>query len=230
MSYIRALAIAFLSCALPIYALPANNFSVSPDRGNQIAHFYELKSADHLTMLNMKGYQQTTDYTCGPATIMSILHYYGILKDNQMNHETELKIAKEMGTTAKTGTRPEQIVTWLKQHGFDVKTGKNGTIEMLQDNAKKGIPTLVEWIDWGGHWAAVSGYNSVGKTFAEDKDTIFFADPAAHFDNTKVMNGMTAMNPDRFFNMWFDAQLFNPGHIIKGIYITAVPKKQIQQS
>jgi predicted double-glycine peptidase len=189
-----------------------------------IANFYELKSAKKLVLLKIKGYQQTEDYTCGPASVMSLMHYYDMLKDEEMNKKTELRISKEMGTSKIKGTSPKQMGAWLKRHGFKVQSGENGTIGMLQQNLKKGIPTLVEWIDWGGHWVIVAGYNAEGKSPSEDKDTIFFADPSAHFDNVKHINGITPFNPDRFTAMWFDAQYFNPGHLIKGIYIIAVPQ------
>lgn len=191
---------------------------------DSVAQYYGLNSIQNLTLLKLKTKQQSLDYSCGPAAVMSIMNYYGLLKDNQMKDATELKIVKEMGTNADIGTTPEQMVTWLKNHGFDVKWGTGGTLEMLQDNLKRGIPTLVEWIDWGGHWELVIGYNKAGKSPIEEKDTIFFADSSAHFDNVKYINGISAFNPDRFNTMWFDAQLFNPGHIIKGIYIIAIPK------
>ncbi len=222
MSYIKIIFLLITLFSSSTFAFQPQQMSTQDK--NKIAETYNLKSAQHLTMLNLKGYQQSTDYTCGPAIIMSILHYYGKLTDKQMNPTTELQIAKEMGTTKATGTSATQIVVWLKQHGFTVKSGENGTIAMLQQNLNNGIPTLVEWIDWGGHWVAVTGYNADGKNFTEDKDTLFFTDPSAHFDNIKTINGITAINPDRFFNMWFDALYSGSRHIVKGIYITAVPK------
>ncbi|MDR3491832.1 MAG: C39 family peptidase [Gammaproteobacteria bacterium] len=192
---------------------------------SQVAHFYGIKHTKNLTLLKIKGYQQTEDYTCAPAAVMSLMHYYGKLTDNEMNKITELKIAHEMHTSKETGTTAKQIVNWLKTHGFDVVSGEHGTIDMLKNNLQKGIPTLVEWIDWGGHWELVTGYDAEGKTYDDDKDTLFFTDPSAHFDNVKYMNGITMINPDRFADMWFDMQHFNSGRIERGVYIVAVPKK-----
>lgn len=196
---------------------------------NQIAHFFNLKSVHNFTLLTVKGYQQTENYTCGPASVMSLMNYYGMLKDDQMTKATELQISKEMGTNDDVGTLPQQMITWLEKHGFEVKSGVNGTVDMLRDNLKKGIPTIVDWIDWGGHWEVVTGYNAIGKTVDDDKDTIFFANPAANFDNKNIhfINGITSFNPDRFASMWFDAQYLNPGHLVKGVYIIAVPKKSV---
>ncbi len=114
---------------------------------NEVIKTFNLKSDQKLTLLYIKGYQQSTDYTCAPAAVMSILKYYGVFSDNDLNTVTEMKIAHEMGTSSKKGTTPQQIVDWLNNNGFEAHYGINGTIEMLQDNLKKGIPTLVEWID-----------------------------------------------------------------------------------
>jgi predicted double-glycine peptidase len=192
---------------------------------NEVIKTFNLKSNQKLTLLDIKGYQQSTDYTCAAAAVMSILKYYGVFSDNDLNTVTEMKISHEMGTSSEKGTTPQQIVDWLNNNGFEAHYGINGTIEMLQDNVKKGTPTLVEWIDWGGHWVVVAGYQKLGKHYSDDKDTIFFADPESHDNNVKTIYGLTPFNPDRFYAMWFDAQYFSPGNLIRGIYIVATPKE-----
>lgn len=191
---------------------------------NEIAKFYEIPNVHHLTLLHIEGFQQTTEYSCGPATIMSLLRFYNMIKPEDMNKITEKRIIKEMRTNPDTGTNPQQMISWLQHHGFEVKYGENGTIEMLVNYLNQGIPVIVEWIDWGGHWELVVGYDQAGKSIDGDKDTIFFADPAAHFDNVKSIHGLTSFNPDRFNSMWFDTQYFKPGKLTKGIYIIATPK------
>ena len=217
-----AISLSLSICAFALEPHLANK----PDQAYRqtIAKFYGLPSTKNLTLLHLKSYQQTEPYTCAQAAVMSLMHYYSMLSDTQMNKETELKIAKEMNASKEIGTSPQQIASWLKNHGFNVQVGENGTLTLLQENLKKGIPTLVEWIDWGGHWEVTTGYDAAGKTPDDDKDTIFFADPSAHYDNVKYMDGITTFNPDRFASMWFDAQFFNPGHLVKGVYIIAVPK------
>jgi Papain-like cysteine protease AvrRpt2 len=179
-------------------------------------------------LLPVQGYQQTEDYTCGPAAVMSLMRFYSLLADDQMNKKTELQIAQEMGTSKKNGSSPQKMSHWLKTHGFEVKTGVNGTLPMLRQNLSKGIPTLVEWIDWGGHWVIVTGY-IVAEKSSHEKDTIIFADPNARYDNQNTQQGLTTFNPDRFEAMWFDAQFIKPGHLVKGVYIIALPKKQINK-
>jgi hypothetical protein len=174
--------------------------------------FSTLKPNDNLTLINLTGFQQTTDYTCGSASIVSLLKYYGRQGD-------EMEIAKQMGTSKITGTSPEQMVDWLRNNGFNVTWGENGTMNMLRNNIKKGIPTLVEWSDWGGHWVIAVGYDTRGTGEYWD-DVIIFADPSDFHDDKT--DGVTYFNAQRFEYMWFDALLF--GRPMYKIYVTATPK------
>lgn len=165
----------------------------------------------HLLMLPISAFQQTTSYTCGPAVLLTLLRYYELDGD-------ELTIAGEAGCTAEKGTNPEGMVGWLETHGFDVTWGEHGSLDLLRDNLRRGVPTLVEWIDYGGHWVVVVGYDTMGTDTLRD-DVIHFADPADGHDG--VRDGLTSFNALRFDAMWFDAFLFD--RPMFKVYITAVP-------
>jgi hypothetical protein len=165
------------------------------------------------TLLNISSFQQTTEYTCGPAAVVSLLRYYGKEGD-------EMTISGEMGTSTTTGTTPEQMTTWLNNHAFTASWHKEGTLEMLRNNLSDNIPTLVEWSDWGGHWVLVIGYDTRNTEDLMD-DVIIFADPYDRHDDNK--DGYTWFNAQRFYYMWYDALLF--GTVMKRIYISAVPAK-----
>lgn len=213
-----------LTCTACVNRFQAvNDNNVNQIYAKKIAAFYGLPSSNNLKILNIKGYQQTENMTCGPSAVMSVLLYYHKLTPEQMNKKTELKIAREMGTNSKFGTTPKQMATWLSKHGFNVKYGQNGTIAMIRNELNKGVPVLVEWVDWGGHWVVASGYDQQGRKMEDDKDTLFLADPAVHWDNIRYTDGMNTINPDRFESMWLDI-LFHDGHQTKGIYVIATPK------
>lgn len=127
-------------------------------------------SASASVLLSLRAFQQTTDYTCGPACVVTLPRYYG--RDGD-----EMQIAKETGTNSDTGTTPQAMASWFQKHGFRVTWGENGSLEMLRGNLARRVPTLVEWIDWGGHWDVVVGYDTRG-TSAPDDDLIYFADPS----------------------------------------------------
>ncbi len=163
------------------------------------------------TFLSVKSYQQTTEYTCGPAAVISLLHFYGKEGD-------EMTIASEMGTSTTTGTSPAQMNDWLSKHGFNSSWKQEGTIEMLRENLKNKIPVLIEWSDWGGHWVLVIGYDTRNTVDPMD-DVIIFADPYDRHDDNR--DGITWFNAQRFYCMWYDSLLF--GTILKRIYIDATP-------
>lgn len=194
------------------------------------ANYYEMKPNPYYLSLGVKGYQQTTDYTCGPAAVMSLLHWYQLLSDAEMNHDTEMRLAREMGTGGlgheNPGTPPQLIEAWLKNNGFEVTLGYDGTLEMLRENLARGIPTLVEWIDWGGHWVVVTGYYAASESPAPGVDSIFFADPAVQWTTDNNPDGISSFNAWRFRDMWFDAKYLDPGKLVNNVYIIAVPRRQ----
>lgn len=169
------------------------------------------KPIEGLTFLDVDSYQQTTEYTCGPASVLSLMNHYGRTGD-------ELTIASEMGTNSTTGTNPDQMTNWLNQNGFTASWHENGTLEMLRANLANNIPTLVEWIDWGGHWVLVIGYDVRDPEDIMD-DVIIFADPYDHHDDNP--DGITWFNAQRFYYMWFDALFF--GQLTWRVYINATP-------
>ncbi|MHC1707707.1 MAG: C39 family peptidase [Bacteroidales bacterium] len=162
-------------------------------------------------VISMESYQQTTEYTCGPAAVLSLLKFYGKNGD-------EMTIAQEMGTSNLTGTTPQQMTQWLNSHNFIASWHEEGSLEMLQANIENNIPTLVEWSDWGGHWVVVIGYDTRGTTDPMD-DVVIFADPYDRHDDHN--DGYTWFNAQRFYYMWYDALLF--GTVMKRVFISAVP-------
>jgi hypothetical protein len=164
-----------------------------------------------LVLIDLKAYQQTTEYTCGPAAVLTLLHYFQMTGD-------EMQIAKEMNTSSTNGTTPENMANWLKKNGFEVVWGENGTLEMIRENLAQKLPTLIEWSDWGGHWVVAVGYDTRNTATGTD-DVIIFADPYDRHDDRE--DGVDWFNAGRFYYMWYDARLF--GKMMNRIYITAKP-------
>jgi hypothetical protein len=162
----------------------------------------------------LAAYQQTTEYTAGPAALLTIARYYG-LPGIAEDAATELRIAAEAGTrdlsAAKPGTRPEEMAAWLEKHGFTAELtfedrGDGSALAALRANLRRGVPTLVEWIDVGGAWAIAAGYDDRGNTDPWD-DVLILADPYDRYDDHR--DGYTIVNANRFYWMWFDALYFD---------------------
>lgn len=184
-------------------------------------------TAKSTVLLTTYSYQQTTGYTCGPAVIMSLLHYYGMLSRAQMNRETEMRIANEMGASLENGTSQQSMVTWLENHGFNVRYGQGVTIDMLLHNLNSGIPTIIVWNDWTGHAVLVVGYQVEANN---NTDMIFLADPqttSSVTENQTTMRGINTLSANDLELNWFNAKYyFNPSHTEIGMYIVAVPKNR----
>lgn len=197
----------------PDTSLPAPQYYTGID-------FDTLKSNDHLTIIPLKGYrQQVTNYSCGAASAMTVMSWYGKPVNN--TDADEERVVREIypNVTEKTGVNPEQVAAWFNRQGMNATWGTGGSREMLRENLKKGIPTMVEWIDWGGHWVVVVGYDTRGTENVWD-DVILFADSVDCHDDR--VDGITYFNYGEFDAMWFDAHYF-PENMKDRAYVVAVP-------
>jgi hypothetical protein len=91
--------ILFLSC---VSLNEAKNAPYYPD-DTAIAWFLRIDTALLSTsqnvdfIPNLKAYQQTIDYTCGLAALLSLAKFYG-MPDIDENAKTEMQIAQKSGT------------------------------------------------------------------------------------------------------------------------------------
>ena len=179
-----------------------------------------LKSNDHLTVIPLKSYrQQVTNYSCGAAAAMTVMSYYGKPANN--TDADEIRIAHEMNpdVTEKTGINPEQLTSWFRRNGWNATWRTGGNREMLISSLKAGVPVMVEWMDWGGHWVVVTGYDTRGTETVWD-DVIIFADSVDCHDDR--VDGITYANYGEFDAMWFDAHYF-PENMRDRVYVVAAP-------
>ncbi|MEZ0371011.1 MAG: C39 family peptidase [Candidatus Sericytochromatia bacterium] len=197
-----------LLASLPAISARADEYYAQPD-------FSTPTDQSHLVMIDLKAYQQTTTYTCGPASVVTLMGFYGLTGD-------EMTLAREMKSKQVGGTNIINLANWLKQHGFEASWGQNGSLKLLRDNLTKGIPTLVGWMDWGGHYVLSVGYDDRGTEDAYD-DIIVFADPADFYDG--IRDGLTWFNAKRFDSMWMVQGDTAAQPWVKGLYVVAKPKK-----
>jgi hypothetical protein len=198
----------------------APDTSLPPPRYYTGIDFDSLTSDSNLTIIPLKSYrQQVTNYSCGAVAAMTVLSYYGMPVNN--TDADEVRVAHEIygNVSEKTGLNPEQVAAWLSRQGMNATWGTGGNRDMLRENLKKGIPTMVEWMDWGGHWVVVTGYDTRGTETVWD-DVIIFADSADGQDDRA--DGITYFNYGEFDAMWFDAHYF-PENMKDRAWVVAVP-------
>ncbi|GHU75762.1 hypothetical protein AGMMS49992_20330 [Clostridia bacterium] len=169
--------------------------------------FYNMTSTDTLTILtHFDTYQQTTEWSCGPVAALMALHYLG------NDDYTELQIA-EMAEGLRAPTAPHDLVRMLKTIGWYYETSPRGDglpdaptfqhdadfTEWVIKNLSEGTPVMVDWIDWGGHWQVIIGYDTMGTESFGD-DVLIVADPYDTSDH--YQDGYMIYGAERFFYMW----------------------------
>ena len=171
--------------------------------------FFTMKSTDTRIILpNYPTYQQTREETCGPASALTVLYYFGV-KDYD-----ELKLAEEMKTRGyPIGTNPKDMLAFFERIGWKNESSlthekfkdEQAMIDYVKGKLSAGIPILVENIDWGGHWRVIIGYDSIGTGNNMD-DVFILMDPYDTCDHKQ--DGYVVENAVKFYSMWFDHSMF----------------------
>jgi hypothetical protein len=82
---------------------------------------------------------------------------------------------------------------------------------------QKGIPIIVDNIDWSGHYRVIIGYDTMGDDCFEN-DVLIMADP---YDTTDhLQDGYGIELAARFYYMWFAGDLDANGKRIKQLWMT----------
>ena len=188
---------------------------------------FNMKSGGSLLLLEKyKTHQQQTGYTCGPAAALTVIQFFlGKTPDSEMEMA---KIMESHPAGVKDpGTNTRGMSRYFEQKGWQVKNslkdGSPGTytnfLEFVDDNLKRGIPIMVENVDWGGHWRVIIGHDTMGDTNGMN-DVLILADPYDTSDHNQ--DGYSIVSAERFYYMWFDAHLFREKEKARQ-WLTAVP-------
>ena len=185
-------------------------------------NFYEMTSTtDRIILTHYPTYQQTTEYTCGPASALTVLNYFG---DKNFDEKT---LAKTMETKPQIGTSLGNMVNFFKSIGWEVQSSLDAPPfdeyefqKFVVENLSAGKPIIVENVEWGGHWRVIIGYDSLGTSELYD-DVLIFADPYDTSDHNQ--DGYTIGSLDRFFYMWFDHCML-PENERNQAWLIAIPK------
>lgn len=162
-------------------------------------------------ILDVPSTEQPCEESCAAACLHSILCYFNSSgKDVRSVEEIwkELEPSNRTLQGVRPGTHPLAIVDWISRNGFHSSAVleeryNNGLgLRWLYFCLSAGIPPLVCWADWGGHWCVVTGYIS-GGTGLPKNDTLVLMDPSLPTGTRKFVNA------GKFYLMWFDGQHFD---------------------
>lgn len=187
--------------------------------------FYNAKSTDSLSILpQFKTIQQTSWWSCGVSCAEMVLNYYGKLGD--LNEKTLADLRTDH-SDIHMGTCLDQIIEiFNKVGGFELETTYDykdnlDAINMafIKQHIKDGVPVIVGWNDWGGHWQVIIGYDDMGTEYEGD-DVIIVADS---FDTTDHnQDGYGVYGAERFIYNFTFYDFFNDGEHLKEKCFVAV--------
>jgi predicted double-glycine peptidase len=147
--------------------------------------------------------RQSTDYTCGPASLQSILAYYG----EEWREDT---LARAVKSDPEEGTNYREIVRFARSQGLIAEAREGMTIDDLARAAKAQRPVMVAIQAWGdyqekyaddwedGHYAIVVGV---------DDDNVYLMDPS-------TIGNYTFIPIPQFLTRWHDAEKGPDGRMI----------------
>ena len=190
--------------------------------------FYNAKPTNTLTILrHFKTQQQTTEWSCGVSTAIMVLDWYGKL--NGMG-EDALAAYRTPDGAAPGATSLRQMMEIFEGVGgfklystFDCVDSVHDvfTFDYIQETLKAGNPIMIGWNDWGGHWQAIIGYDTMG-TDVEQDDVIIVADPYDTTDHNQ--DGYGVYPAERFIYNFTFYNFFPDEELNEMTFLVAVPE------
>lgn len=190
--------------------------------------FYNAKSKGTLVILEkFKTYQQTSEWSCGVATALMVLNWYGKLGD--YNEETLAEFRTPDGAKPGATNLRQMIEIFNGVGGFNCystfdcvdNVEEVFTLGFIQETLKKGDPIMIGWNDWGGHWEAIIGYDTMG-TESEGDDVIIVVDPYDSTDHNQ--DGYGVYGAERFIYNFTFYDFFPEEELNYMTFLIATPK------
>ena len=188
--------------------------------------FFNMKSDATLHILSQfQTYQQTTEYTCGAASALMVLNWFG----KKRYHEKA--VATLLETHCTKGSSIENMIDLFDLIGWNVdchasKECKFQTAKDVErwiiDYIDRGIPIMVDWVDWAGHWQVLIGIDTCGTDMPYD-DVLIFADPYDVTDHKQ--DGYYTFPLGRFFGMWREGPCAEKKEPYQQPFVAAWPKE-----
>jgi hypothetical protein len=189
--------------------------------------YYDAESNDTLTMLtNYKTAEQTTGSNCGPTSALTVLEWFGEREDLNENDLVALREKTRWGGATMLDEMQNVFENlsdlgftdeWDLYSSYDNKYGLYDS-DWIQETLSKGIPIMVGWNSFGGHWQVIIGYDNLGTPGTAD-DVLILMDP---YDSTDHRNDGYNIQP--YERLAYGRQGFDNAVGYKGtLFLTAVP-------
>ena len=191
--------------------------------------YYNMESTDTLTILtHFQTYQQTSEWSCGVASALTVMNYYDMLGDYT---EETLAEFRSNGLSCEGTSLKQAMQIFEGVGGFDMTTTfdfgdtvhEEFTLTTIQDYLKEGIPVMICWNDWGGHWQVIIGYDTMG-TQTQSDDVLIVADPYDTTDHNQ--DGYGIYPAERFYYNFTTYNFFEEEELNDMLFIAASPSAE----
>ena len=190
--------------------------------------FYNMESTDTLTIpTHFKTIQQSSEWSCGVASALMTLEWYGLRGD--YNEET-LAALRPHGTEPGATSLSQMIAMFDGVGGFTcysaIDEGEDVygifTFDFIRETLAAGNPIMIGWNDWGGHWQVLIGFDDMGTETTQD-DVVIVADPYDTTDHNQ--DGYGVYGAERFLYNFTFYNFFEGDELNDMCFLVAVPQE-----
>ena len=178
--------------------------------------FYNMEPDDTLHILpRFRTYQQTTEYTCGAASALMVLERFGQHRYHERLMEQLMDSHCTRGTTVENLADFFDLIGWQVDYHACVERRFDTPADFEAyaiDCIDRGIPMMIDWVDWAGHWQVLMGIDTCG---TDDP-----YDDADHFQD-----GYYTFPLGRFFGMWREGPCADKTQAYQQPFVAAWPKE-----
>jgi hypothetical protein len=183
--------------------------------------FFNMRTGGSLTILeNFRTFQQTTEVTCGPATVIMVAEYYGMFDGRNYRELYELRANHERPQTMLRDlmTMFEVFGDWNFYSTFDLEDPYYIPMDFIITTLRAGRPIIIGDDEWGGHWRIIIGYDDMGSENT-DNHVLILAEPYDTTDHNQ--DGYMIMSFDRLYYNW--SNRYDPD-FTHNVFLVAWPK------
>ena len=191
--------------------------------------FYNMESTDTLTILpHFKTIQQSSEWSCGVASALMVLEWYGVRGD--YNEQTLAQLRPQADKPGATSLS-QMVEMFNGVGGFECYSAIDAgeevydifTFDYIRETLAAGNPIMIGWNDWGGHWQVIIGYDDMGTEIEQD-DVIIVADPYDTTDHNQ--DGYGVYPAERFIYNFTFYNFFSEesGELNDMCFLVAVPE------
>ncbi len=115
-----------------------------------------LKQARKPVVVPVPYFEQETEFTCGPAVLKMIMHYFG-------ENIAERRLRKHTKSSPLGGTNHEKLISTVQTLGYHCFVKQNAQPRHLKSFINRGYPIIINWQEpdtKDGHYSVIFGYLS----------------------------------------------------------------------